>query len=71
MSFKFFKHLLNNIILSSILKVLIINNNLNYIFNTFKIIIIILKSFYNYKKFFIISIIITFNFNKFLRLKYY
>ena len=54
-----------------VLKVFIINNNFNYIFNTFKIIILIFKNFYNYKKFFIISIIITFNFNKFLRLKYY
>jgi len=48
-----------------------ISNNLDYISNTFKIIILILKGFYNYKKFLIINIIIIFNPNKFPELKYY
>ena len=49
----------------------IINNNLDYILNIFKVIVLILKGFYNYKNFLIMNIIIIFNLDKFPELKYY
>ena len=54
-----------------VLEIFIVNNNLDYIPGTFKVIILILKGFYNHEKFPIISIIIIFNSDKFPELKYY
>ena len=42
-------------------EIFIISNNLDYIPGTFKVIVLILKGFYNCKKFPIISTIITLN----------